>query len=104
MEESAHLRYSCEKLRDIKIPTSDRVIRGNVELQIISGSESNGPRAVFRFKNKFLDKRGNAAVAGHAEPECFLFPCPHAPSANDVDMNSSLPLLDRIGPKTPRAP
>src|SRR5882757_7455057 len=57
------LPHLSERLRNIKVPKVDRIVRGNVQLQVVSGGEGDLFPGIHRLENQLLDEGSDIGVA-----------------------------------------
>jgi hypothetical protein len=55
-----------ERLGNVELAKADRIVSGNVELQVVARGEGNLFRCIQRFENQLLDEGGDVAVTDDA--------------------------------------
>ena len=55
-----------ERLGNIKLAKADRIVGGNVELQVIARRERKFFRRIQGFENQLFDEGGDVAITNHA--------------------------------------
>src|ERR1700689_3148997 len=97
IEDMLPLPDAGEGLWDVKLAEADRVVNRNIKLQVVTRGECNSFVGIHGFENELFDEGRYTAIADHAEAKGLLFSGASATCADDVEAESTVPLLDRIG-------
>src|ERR1700677_863605 len=89
-----------EGLGNVEIAEADRIVRGDVELNVIARCEGNRFAGIHGFEDQFLDERGDVFVADHLEPAGLLRARANSAGTRHIDAEAALALLHRIGSKS----
>ena len=86
------LPHGRERLGNVEITKANRIVSGNIQLQVIARRERNLFCAVQGFENQLLDKCGDVTVTDHAELVSLLRASPGAPGPAHVNEDSTVAL------------
>src|SRR5580658_10368526 len=85
-----------EGLGNVEVAEANRIVCGNIKLQVIAWSEGESFDGIQRLEDKFLYESRDAPVADNTEPARLLRTRSSAAGMRDVHMNVASALLDRI--------
>ena len=89
---------SGKRLRNVELTKRDRIVGGNVELQVVARREVK--LCFCRFEHEFFDEGCDVRIAHDAELVRLLRAGACAAGMGDVDHNLAIALLDRIRGQT----
>ncbi len=100
IEDVLMLPHGCERLGNVEIAKANRIVSGNIELQVIARGEGDLFCGVQGFENQLFDKCGNVAVADDAKLVGLLSTGAGAAGPAHVNKDSAVALRNRIRDQT----
>ena len=94
------LPHGRERLWNVEIAKANRVVSGNIQLQVIARGERDLFCAVQGFENQLLDKCGNVAVTDYAKLVGLLSTSPGAAGPAHINKDSTVTLRNRVRDQT----
>ena len=89
-----------ERLGNVELAKADRIVSGNIELQVIARGEGNFFRGVQGFENQLFNKCGDIAITDDAELVGLLRTSAGAAGPAHVNEDSTVALRNRVRDQT----